>query len=338
MAGKDARNSVADVHGVSPSARGLALFFGSFGLLNAIGGWARPGFDANIWWMDLHPLPDAASALIMAVSSAALLALAIRPTPGRARRIVTTCSALLLLVVALLNSATFFVLALRGHINPWLHLPISLLVAASMGWIVTSMYRRKPVSKRKRRLSLALSLVAVLLLFPLMQMFLFGKTDYRRRADAAVIFGARAYADGTCSQALADRVRTGVELYRQGFVDKLIMSGGPGDGDVHETEAMKQLAVSLGVKPEDVLTDRDGLNTQHTVHNTDRMLREHELGRVLAVSHYYHLPRVKLAYARAGVEVYTVPARESRVLSQTPYLLARELAAQYVYYLRPLAG
>ena len=58
--------------------------------------------------------------------------------------------------------------------------------------------------------------------------------------------------------------------------------------------------------------------------------------RILVVSHFYHLPRVKLAYQREGLEVYTVPAKESYMLGQMPYNMAREVAALWVYYLRPL--
>ena len=76
------------------------------------------------------------------------------------------------------------------------------------------------------------------LAFPLSQILFFGKTDYRRAADVAVVFGARAYADGRPSDALADRVRAACELYRSGTVTKLIFSGGPGDGAIHETEAV----------------------------------------------------------------------------------------------------
>lgn len=50
------------------------------------------------------------------------------------------------------------------------------------------------------------------------------------------------------------------------------------------------------------------------------------------------MPRIKLAYQRAGLEVYTVPAKESYLLRQTPYNMAREVAALWVYYLRPLAA
>ena len=56
------------------------------------------------------------------------------------------------------------------------------------------------------------------------------------------------------------------------------------------------------------------------------------------MSHAYHLPRVKLAYQRAGWEVFTVPAVETRQLTQKPRLVAREVAALWWYYLAPLAG
>ncbi|HWW02814.1 MAG TPA: YdcF family protein [Candidatus Acidoferrum sp.] len=149
-----------------------------------------------------------------------------------------------------------------------------------------------------------------------------------------IVFGARVYADGHPSVALADRVRTACELYRQGLTRKLIFSGGPGDGAIHETESMRRMAIGLGVRPEDILTDREGLSTQATVRNTKRLLRETGSSRVLVVSHFFHLPRIKLAFQRAGIEVYTVPARESYVLRQLPFNMAREVAALWVYYVK----
>ena len=57
-----------------------------------------------------------------------------------------------------------------------------------------------------------------------------------------------------------------------------------------------------------------------------------------AVSHFYHLPRIKMAYQRAGIEVYTVPARETRTLLKLPQFVAREVAAFWFYYARALVG
>jgi uncharacterized SAM-binding protein YcdF (DUF218 family) len=169
-------------------------------------------------------------------------------------------------------------------------------------------------------------------------MFCFGKTDYRRSADVAIVPGCRVYADGRPSDALKDRVRTACQLYRDGWTRKLLFSGGPGDGPISEVESMRQMAIQLGVRPEDILLDDKGVNTQATVRNSQPILKNLPASRVLVVSHFYHLPRIKLAYQRAGLEVYTVPAKENYLLRQMPYNMAREIAALWVYYARPLAS
>jgi len=153
-----------------------------------------------------------------------------------------------------------------------------------------------------------------------------------------VVLGARAYADGRPSDALADRVRTACALYRDGTVRSLLFSGGPGDGAIHETESMRRLAIQLGVKSDDIRVDLEGLTSQKTVENTCRAFDQLDVQRVIVVSHFYHLPRLKLAYHRAGREVWTVPARESYLLRQLPFNMAREIAALWVYYFRPLAS
>lgn len=174
------------------------------------------------------------------------------------------------------------------------------------------------------------------LAFPVLQVFCFGHTDYRRRADAAIVFGARAYADGRPSMALSDRVRTACELYHAGLVPRVVFSGGPGDGPVHETEAMARLARTLGVPDEAIELDRFGVSTAATVRNT--ILTRPAGARIIAVSEFYHLPRIKLACHDAGREVYTVPARPSHWLRNWPLRsIAREVAGFWFYYLRGLA-
>jgi len=171
-------------------------------------------------------------------------------------------------------------------------------------------------------------------LFPLIQIYCFGSTDYRRRADTAVVFGARVYANGSLSQAVADRVDTAARLYGQGLVQHIIVSGGPGDGLIHETDAMRRHLVARGVPVEAIDTDRNGWNTAATVRNTAPLLRGQ---RVLAVSEFYHLPRIKLAYAAAGQEVYTVPAEASHWLRRWALgSIVREIPAFWAYYARAI--
>ena len=241
-------------------------------------------------------------------------------------------------VVALANTAQFYVLLVRGVVRPGIPIPLSLFVSAALAVILLAAWRRPlPRCKTRDLFQVVAVAFACMVCFSVAQMFLFGKTDYRRHADAAVVLGARVYADGRLSDALADRVRTACQLYQEGLVRRLVFSGGPGDGAIHETEAMKRMASALGVKAEDIWLDKAGVNTRATVRNTEAVFAQWHASRILVVSHAYHLPRIKLAYQRDGWDVFTVPAKESYLLRQMPYNMAREVAAMWLYYLRPLA-
>jgi uncharacterized SAM-binding protein YcdF (DUF218 family) len=320
-----------------PVGRGIALFVGAFSLLNVVGELLSPGFDANIWWIDLRPTPHGLTRTLLALAGLLLVWHGLTTTSPRWRRWATGGVLVPLLVGTLYNAVNFYRLLGEGRFQSSFPLPFSLLMAGGLGWILIGLLRRKKHVRPRRAMAMSLAVAALCaLLMPLAQMVCFGNTDYRHKADAIVVFGARAYADGTPSQALADRVRAGVELYKEGLAPKLIFSGGPGDGAIHEPEAMRRMAISMGVRDEDILLDPQGLNTQATVSNTMPMFNRLGVRRVMAVSHFYHLPRVKMAYQRAGFEVHTVPARQTYVLSSMPKLIVREVAALWVYYVHPL--
>lgn len=316
-------------------ARGIAWFFGVFTALNLIGGWLRPGFDANMWWLRVQTnqtwISDAAFMFI----SLTLLSFAWRPmmSPTRQRASLLVIAATI--GIAASNTMAFAELVRMRRIESGFPLPLSLGVMVALGWIWFAMrIPAGPSWKWPHRSVVGASVLGCILLFAIAQMYCFGRTDYRRPADAIVVFGCRVYSDGRPSDALLDRMRTACELYRQGWAPKLIVSGGPGDGGIHETEVMRKLADIFGVPAADIVVDNRGVNTQATVDNT----AQNGYARLLAVSHFYHLPRIKMAYQRHGQYVCTVPARESYSLAAMPYFMAREAAALWVYYLRPLLG
>lgn len=318
-------------------ARGFAAFIGGFTLLNVLGSRRAVNFDASHWWINADLLPAAWWQLVLFVGALLLIAFAVKSRMAGWRRYATAIFTAVFLVVTVINGITFYGLLADQRIDAAVPVPLSFLFTGALALVLWTVCHATPKNTRRRRWAvIGATATACVLLFPLTQIFFFGKTDYRRKADVAVVFGARAYASGQPSDALADRVRTACELYRDGTVAKLIFSGGPGDGAIHETESMRRFAVELGVKEDDMVLDAEGVSTQATVKNTIPMIEELGGERVLAVSHYFHLPRIKMTYQRGGVEVYTIPAKESYMLRQTPFLLLRETAAWWVYYLRPL--
>jgi vancomycin permeability regulator SanA len=317
-------------------SRGLSLFFGSF-LLLGIFERSVSGSDATEWFLTWLGLGGIWTDLLIGSAGTALMLYAIRPrmSEWRARSTISAIAFLMSLTIA--NAAGFWMLLSQEKIFPAVPVPLSLvftamLMAVLLGACKNSDSEEIRASREWGKISLVVA--AAVFIFPILQMLFFGKTDYRRRADAAVVFGARVYADGRLSDALSERVRTACELYRQGLVKKLIFSGGPGEGRVHEAEAMKTLALSLGVKEADILLDFAGVNTETTVRNTAVIAARHNFNRILAVSHFYHLPRVKTAFEKQHLTAYTVPAYEPQLLAKLPLFMTREVAAWWVYYLR----
>jgi len=316
-------------------ARTLAGLIGAASLFNLAGGLLHPGFDATLWWLDLRALPRPVAIALLALSSLLLIWYALNPVLESMRKFSTAAAVGALLAFALFNTVTCLCLAAHESIQLDSPIPFSACVALSLAVVLGAVLFLKPDRASFAYLP-ALALAGLLLLcVPLAQMYCFGQTDYRRHADAAIVFGARVYADGRPSQALADRTLTAIELYRAGYVKALIFSGGPGDGEFHETDTMKRLALERGVPESAIYIDRQGLNTRATVANTTAILDKIGAQHVLAVSHAYHLPRVKLCYQRAGWDVCTVPATEYYPIAGKPLFIAREVAALWSYYVCP---
>jgi uncharacterized SAM-binding protein YcdF (DUF218 family) len=271
-----------------------------FGLLSLTGG-------ETLWWIDIRPLPQG----LVALPGLVLLVHAIFPRRlGRA----ATVAAALLAAVALGNAVRYVALPLPSRPPIPLSLPIAVLLALAAF----------PPPRPRSPLA-AVAIAALLLaLFPLAHVATFGRTSYAREADWIVVPGARCYADGRPSQALAERVRTACRLYHEGHARKLFFSGGPGDGATYEADAMRALAMEEGVPEGEIVLDRDGWNTRATI-------RHAPPGRLLVVSHFYHLPRLKMLARRAGREAFTVPATEERPIRGTPWFVAREVAAFWRY-------
>jgi SanA protein len=151
--------------------------------------------------------------------------------------------------------------------------------------------------------------------------------DPALRGDVVVVLGARVFADGSLSRSLTDRVSTASALVTRGHAPRLFVSGGPGDGAVHETVAMAQLARALGVAGECIISDPTGGSTRATCAAVERWVARTGGARVLVVTHAWHLPRTLFELQRLGVSALGVPAVGSGRIRKTPYFIAREVVA-----------
>jgi uncharacterized SAM-binding protein YcdF (DUF218 family) len=221
------------------------------------------------------------------------------------------------IAIAASNAAAYLALRSSGAVGGW-GLSLSLMLA--LGFVpALFIARRAPLP----------AVAAAMGLLVLAHVLTFGHSDYRRHADSIVVFGARAYADGTPSQALYDRTVTGIDLYQQGYAPKLIFSGGG-----IEPAVMKRLALQRGVPESAIILDETGVNTEATLRFCrSRAAGPKGTGRILAVSHSFHNARIKMLAQRFGLDLVTVPCHESQPLTGENYYIARECAAIAAYYL-----
>jgi uncharacterized SAM-binding protein YcdF (DUF218 family) len=308
-------------------ARGASLFLGLYTLAGLLVSLVNPDLDLNLWWIDLRAVPTFVSGTALILLSASMIHFGFgclrKVWFRRASAALTVCFA----IWTAANAAMVWRLEASRTIQMGVWVPISCLMTVLLLWIAHAMVSQS-ATRRGRSFRIAASFLACACAFPVVQVFGFGKTDYQRRADVAVVFGARVYADGRLSDAVSDRVTTAVSLYQRGMVRRLFMSGGQGDGAFHEAEAMKLRAVQLGVPAEAILIDLHGVNTAATVRNTPRRAGM----RVIAVSEFYHLPRIKMTYAASGIDVATLPARPRHWARNWPVKnIVREIPAFWVY-------
>ena len=325
-------------------ARGAALFLAVFILVALVGELRGRATDLNLWWIDLRDVPGIVRVPLLAGFALVLILWAVRSAPDRWLRRTAAIGCAAFAGLAVRDVMRYASIGGGGLVHPSVPIPLSLVIALGLALLVVATLRARPAATKPRRTTLAVLAAAAgwAFLFPLAQMVFFGTTDYRRPADAAVVFGARVYATGRPSPLLADRIATGVDLYRTGLVGTLVMSGGDGADGFNEALVMRDEAVSAGVDPASILVDPSGNTTEATVDNTLVLLTARDGGtvpsRVIAVSQAYHLPRIQLAYANGGIDVLTVPAADPEPIREMPLLALREVPAFWAYFVRVCLG
>lgn len=123
--------------------------------------------------------------------------------------------------------------------------------------------------------------------------------------DCILVLGAGVRPDGSPSDMLYDRVRTGLDLYHGGAAPKLLMSGDHGRTEYDEVSCMLSLALEDGVPAEDVFLDHAGFSTYESLVRAKEVFGAE---RLVIVTQEYHLYRALYIAEKLGMEAVGVPA------------------------------
>ncbi len=155
----------------------------------------------------------------------------------------------------------------------------------------------------------------------------------------AIVFGAGLQRDGTPSAVLRDRVEMAVNLYKDGKVEKILMSGDNRFIEYNEPGAMRDYAVGLGVPSSDIVLDYAGRRTYDTCYRARYIF---DVKQAILVTQQFHLTRAIFTCTNLGIDLSGVPAdhrtfrRSTMAIWQVREIMATSVALWQVWIERPL--
>jgi vancomycin permeability regulator SanA len=166
----------------------------------------------------------------------------------------------------------------------------------------------------------------------------FGFATYRpglpEKVDAVVVLGAAIY-----SPAIINRTLTALDLYKQGKVDVMVLSGGKiADRDISEAGYMKKVIDKNSEGSVSVLIDDKSSSTYENIHNTRSLLPEAKS--LIIVSDSFHLARAVILAKRAGFKnvYWASPDQGYYSVDDKRYYYFREFLAMIWYLPKFLFG
>lgn len=125
-------------------------------------------------------------------------------------------------------------------------------------------------------------------------------------ADAIVVIAGGAGESGEVGQGHEERVSRAIQLYRQGFADKIVLCSG-NRRTFSELEVMRAIALTKNVRDADILLEPRGGGTHSMIASADLVIRSKAWKRILLVSSPYHMKRAVLTWKKLSPELEVVP-------------------------------
>jgi vancomycin permeability regulator SanA len=141
--------------------------------------------------------------------------------------------------------------------------------------------------------------------------------------DCILVLGAGVWGDRP-THMLEDRLNFGINLYKKGASDRILMSGDHGRKNYDEVNVMKDYAINEGVLSSSVFMDHAGFSTYESLYRARDIF---EAKKIIIVTQEYHLYRALYVANKLGLEAYGVASNPREYVGQN-YREVREVLAR----------
>jgi SanA protein len=118
------------------------------------------------------------------------------------------------------------------------------------------------------------------------QQIYFNDADIPKK-QIALVLGARVYQNGSLSDIMSDRAITAINIYKEGKVDRILISGDHGKTTYDEVNAIKKYMLNNGVAEEDLFLDHAGFDTYDSVYRAKEIFQVESMTIITQEFHLY---------------------------------------------------
>ena len=173
----------------------------------------------------------------------------------------------------------------------------------------------------------ALALALIYVAVTAVNIWSFASVDEAQHADVAIVLGAAA-TDGQPSNVFRERINHAIELYNNGYVTALIMTGGHGEGEPQaESTVARTYAIQQGIPQASIFTEEESTITEENLVSAAGLMQEHGFTSALIVSDPLHMKRAMMLANDLNMTARSSPTQTSAYVSNRTKLpfLAREV-------------
>lgn len=181
---------------------------------------------------------------------------------------------------------------------------------------------------KKRKILVIFCLVFILyIIWNTASICAYSSSDETCEADVAIVLGAATY-DGEVSPVYRERLNHSVVLYEHNYIEKIIVTGGYGEGnEASDACAAKRYLEKKGVPGTDIILEEESSITQENLENAKKLMDEKGYKTAFIVSDPLHMRRAMLLAKDVGIKAYSSPTTTTMYRSLRTKLpfLAREV-------------
>ena len=136
--------------------------------------------------------------------------------------------------------------------------------------------------------------------------------DERQNADVIIVLGAGLSSDGV-SPVFRERLNHSITLYKEGYADKILVTGGLGEGSyLSDAYVAGMYLLDQGIPQEDILLEEESEQTITNLVNAKKLMDENGFSSAIIVSDPLHMMRSMLIAKDEGITAYSSPTPSTK--------------------------